>query len=312
MTLLFQCEGDTDGSMLQALRAALPEQQIRSWPDEVGRRDEIEQAVVWMPPEDFFDGLAHLTHIHLLAAGADQLLSHPGLPPSASLLRLEDAGMGDRMAEYVLYGVLHAQRRFGDLAEASRARRWARDIAVPTATEHRVGILGAGVLATLVARRLVANGYPVTCWSRSEKSLPDGIRGHVGEQGLASMLPHIDTLVCLLPLTEATHGILSAELFAKLQPGAYLINCARGGHLCETDLTAALDAGQLTGALLDVFQREPLPQAHPFWQDPRITVTPHLAAPSPVAGSIEQVAANIRAIACGGELSGIVDRSRGY
>lgn len=311
-TLLFQCEGDTDDQMLGALRAALPEHAIRRWPDEIGCRSDIDQAVVWMPPDDLFDGLGHLSHVHLLAAGTDHLLSHPGLPPTATVLRLEDAGMGEQMAAYVLYGVLHAHRRFVDLATAARQRRWAHDTRVVPAAEHRVGILGAGVLASRVAERLVDNGYPVACWSRGTRCLPAGVAGHVGDAGLDDMLARTDTLVCLLPLTDATRGILARPLFAKLRPGAYLINCARGGHLCETDLSAALDDGQLGGALLDVFQTEPLPDSHPFWQDPRIIVTPHLAAPSQVSGSIEQVAHNVRAIASGRELIGVVDRSRGY
>ena len=311
VSVLFHCHGD-DGRMLGALREALPGVDVRLWPDERGDPATITDAVAWLPPADFFDGLHALERVHALAAGVDNLLDHPGLPATASVIRLEDAGMGELMAEYVLLGVLHAHRGLPRLAAAQRAGRWAAETRTPPAARFGVGILGAGVLGATVARRLVANGYPVGCWSRTAKRLPPGVVGHVGRDGLHECLRGARVLVCLLPLTGQTRDILDAALFARLPEGAYLINVARGEHLVEADLLAALDGGRLDGALLDVFREEPLPAGHPFWTHPRITVTPHLAAPSPLRESAAQVAANLAAVARGERPSGTVDRARGY
>ena len=311
--VLYHCEGD-EGGMLAALRAAFGKRaldvELYRWPE--GERSAITDAVVWKPPADFFDGLTALERVHSLAAGVDHLLAHPGLPAAVEVIRLEDAGMAEPMAEYVLHGVLHAQRRFPELDAAARERRWARDIDIPSAAAFGVGILGAGVLARAVAVRLRANGYPVSCWSRTEKSLPDGIAAHTGRDGLERCLAGAHALVCLLPLTEATRDVLDAELFSRLPRGAYLVNPGRGEHLVEADLLAALDEGRLGGAMLDVFRTEPLPPGHPFWKDPRITVTPHVAAPTPTDTATAQVADNFAAIARGGTPSGRVDRERGY
>ena len=311
MAVLFHCDGDADGRMLEALRAALPHETIRCWPAR-GEPSDITDAVVWLPPPDFFDGLTALERVHSLSAGVDRLLEHPGLPARATVLRLEDAGMGARMAEYVLYGVLHAQRRFPGLAAAARSRRWSHDLDAADAEGFGVGILGAGALGGIVAARLLANGYPVSCWSRTPRTLPAGVLNRVGEAGLDECLASANALVCLLPLTPATRDILDATLFARLPAGAYLINPGRGEHLVEDDLLAALASGRLAGALLDVFRTEPLPPSHPFWSEPRITITPHVAAPSPVRASTAQVAANFAALARGAVPSGTVDRARGY
>lgn len=311
--------------MLGALRERLPEHVIQAWPD-VTEASKVRHTVVWMPPENFFDGLSNLKHIHAVAAGVDQLLTHPGLPTDAAIYRLEDAGMGVKMSEYVLYGVLHAHRRFPTLQEAQREGRWARETRTASAARWQVGILGAGFLGSMVASRLVQNGYPVTCWSRTSRALPEGVSGSVGRNVLPGFLEQCNVLVCLLPLTDQTRGILNMELFKQLPDGAFLINPGRGEHLIESDLSAALDTGKLSGALLDVFATEPLPESHPFWSDPRVLITPHLAAPSPIRESMTSIASTIAALD-DNELSGEsssaesdsilldtarVDRNRGY
>jgi len=313
MSILFHCQGDDNGRMLQALREALPDHEIKLWPD-ASNPEAIKHAVVWMPPENFFDGLVNLEHVHAVAAGVDQLLTHKGLPPEVNIYRLEDAGMGVKMCEYVLYGVLHAHRRLPALLQAQRDGRWAREIRTVPASNWHVGILGAGVLGSLVASRLVANGYSCCCWSRSPRELPKGVEGMSGAESLGAFLKPCNVLVCLLPLTDQTRGILDAELFSQLQHGAFLINPGRGEHLVERELSAALDSGQLSGALLDVFATEPLPEIHAFWNDPRILITPHLAAPSSIEGSISRISKTI--LALDGSSSEIqtarVERSRGY
>lgn len=311
--VICHCEGD-DGALFETLRESvgkrLPDVEVHRWPD--GDRVGITDAVVWKPPASFFDGLSGLERVHSFAAGVDHLLDHPGLPPEVTVIRLEDAGMAEPMSEYVLHAVLRAQRRVPLLEAAARGRHWTDGIDFPHAAAFGVGILGAGVLARAVATRLALNGYPVSCWSRTEKTMPEGVSNHVGEQGLERCLAAANVLVCLLPLTDATRDVLDAGLFARLPRGAYLVNPGRGEHLVEADLLAALDDGRLGGAMLDVFRTEPLPSEHPFWRDARITVTPHIAAPTPADAASEQVAGNLSAIARGGAPSGLVDRERGY
>ncbi len=297
--------------MLQALRERLPNRTIYQWPD-CKDKTTVTQAVVWQPPEDFFADLINLQQVLLLAAGVDHLLQHPGLPDHIEILRLLDAGMGKKMAEYVLYGVLHAHRRMPVLQSAQRNQTWDSSVQTRNADRFHVGILGAGALGCQVAVRLQANGYQIGCWSRTPTKLPAGIQNHVGPEGLPELLVNADVLVCLLPLTRSTRGMLNQKTFAQLPRGAFLINAGRGDHLVENDLLAAVQEGQLSGALLDVFSTEPLPIAHGFWAEPRILVTPHLAAPSPINESIAQIGDNIERMERGVPPLGCVDRERGY
>lgn len=304
--------------MLQALRSALQtDKHAHSVFDAsdattVYERSSIDAAICWQPPADFFDGLTKLSHVYALAAGVDQLLEHPGLPETATVVRLLDAGMSEQMAEYVLYGVLRAQRQFHEFDVAQADAKWVHGVPVQRACDTHIGILGAGVLATAVADRLQTNGYPVSCWSRSSRNMPSGI-GHVhGELQLASFLSSCEVLVCLLALTDDTRNILNAERFYQLPKGAFVINCARGQHIKDVDLLNALDDGHLSGAMLDVFHHEPLERNHPFWSHPRVFVTPHEAARSLPEESVAQVLDNIKRVERGTEPKGIVERSRGY
>ena len=317
MTILFYCEGD-DGSMLSHLRNelhSLPSAQVlvdaADLPDDFDRAS-VTAALVWNPPADFFNGLSSLTHVYALSAGVDKLLSHPGLPADISLIRLQDAGMSEQMAEYVLYGVLHAQRHFHTLGKAQLHAEWLRGLPVKSARDFHVGILGAGVLAVAVAHRLAANGYLVSCWSRTSKTPVEGISMVCGVNALPKLLPTCDALVCLLPLTADTAGILDTALFRQLPRGAFIINCARGEHLVDNDLVSALDEQHLSGALLDVFHQEPLPEQHPFWQHPAIVITPHEAARTLPREAALQIVRSMQQVEQGQTPAGLVDRSRGY
>jgi glyoxylate/hydroxypyruvate reductase A len=313
VNILFYCEGD-DGTLLQAFRTRLPDHHIVDWRSEriTTAACNITAAIVWLPPDDFFEAAPDVREIYALAAGVDQLLVHPGLPVNATIIRLCDAGMAQQMAEYVLYGVLHAQRQMGMFRQAQVSRQWAHDITAKPAGATRVGILGAGALGSRVAERLSLNGYTVSCWSRSPQ-IPDQRLAHaVGREALPGFLSTSDVLVCLLPLTDDTAGILDAVLFAQLPEGAFLINPGRGGHLVEADLLDALQTGRLSGALLDVFCVEPLPACHRFWTHPSIILTPHVAAKSLVAESVDQIVESMHTFARGGIPPGVVDRHRGY
>lgn len=312
MKILTYCHND-DGQLQSTLRQRLSNHQLFDYNDDTPiPKSSIEAAIVNSPPSDFFDGLDNLRHAYTISAGVDHLLNHPGLPAEVSIVRLCDAGMAPQMAEYVLYGVLHAQRQMHEFRLVQSSGQWQNDIPVKSAANTHVGILGAGALGAQVAQRLAANGFSVCCWSRTPHSLGEGITGAHGESALPEFLSHCDVLVCMLPLTDATRGILGANLFKHLARGAYLINPARGAHLVDDDLLHALDEYQLSGAMLDVFNEEPLPPEHPFWQHPRIIVTPHVAAKSLVNESVDQIVSSINSVENGELPAGLVDRQHGY
>jgi glyoxylate/hydroxypyruvate reductase A len=214
------------------------------------------------------------------------------------------------MSEFVTLAVLRLHRQDLDYLAQQRAGEW-RELAQKNAGERKVGILGFGTIGEATGRMLKAIGFPVLGWSRSGKTLP-GFAMHAGAEGLAVLLAASDILVCLLPLTPATEGILSARLFAQLPRGAGLVNAGRGSHLVEADLIPALDSGQLSGAVLDVFRDEPLPPAHPFWRHPRILVTPHIAGVTNPATAAAIMAEAIRRFEAGQPVANMVDLRRGY
>jgi glyoxylate/hydroxypyruvate reductase A len=307
MSILFYCDGDHDNSFLTAFQQHLPKHTINVWP-QCPDKFAITTAIVWKPPVDFFDGLDSLQHVLSIAAGVDHLLDHPGLPDNVNVVRLADAGMAQLMAQYVLYGVLHAHRKMHELRNAQYSAHWVESFSIASAEQFRVGILGAGELGSVVAQRLMQNDYPVSCWSRTPKDFP-GVQHHTD---LDELLPTVNALVCLLPLTPQTKHILNASLFAKLQQGAFIINPGRGDHLAEDDLIPALDSGHIGGALLDVFCTEPLPQSHPFWQHKKIIITPHIAAQTPSNHAVQQITHSIALLEQGKKPRGLVDRQRGY
>lgn len=310
MSILFSCQNDADKQIENRLRQSLPNEVIYTHPD-LSAIDKIDFAVIWQPPINFFDGLHNLQAIFSIAAGVDHVLEHPGLPENVPIVRLLDAGMGEKMAEYVLYGVLHAQRRFAIYQQAQREKTWAHDAGTVHARDFHVGILGLGTLGRCVAERLHLNGYHVSGWSKSYKSISN-IMSFTGEDGLRTMLATTNVLVCLLPLTNNTRHFLNQRLFSMAPPGLFVINLARGAHLVDHDLIDALNSGQLSGALLDVTDPEPLPPTHSFWTDNRIILTPHIAGPTQEQESVQQIVDNIKRFRRGEPLSGVVNTQNGY
>ncbi len=317
MNILFYCDGDA-GTLQSSFRRAL---EVPAFAHALidGHKDSlsvdpstITAAIVWLPPDDFFDKLENLTHVFALAAGVDQLLEHPGLPTSVSVVRLQDAGMAEQIAEYVLYGVIRAQRNFHEYDVAQKQNQWLHGLPVKRKTDIHIGMLGAGTLGSVAAKTLADNGYQVTCWSRTPKTLAKSVHSVSGAHALPAFLGRCDVLVCLLPLTPDTHGILDTSLFKQLPRNAFVINCARGAHLVDVDLLNAIDEGHLSGAMLDVFHHEPLAQNHPFWGHPRILVTPHEAARSLADESLEQILHSIRQLDLGQTPNAAVNRSQGY
>ncbi|MGY2053056.1 2-hydroxyacid dehydrogenase [Methylobacterium sp. JK268] len=268
-------------------------------------------ALAWFPPADAFARYPNLEAVCSIAAGVDSLLASPGLPPDLPVVRVVDPEQARAMSCFVLWHVLGHLRRFRTFAENQARALW-QPLGQRAAGEVTVGLLGAGRMGAQVGRDLAHLGFPVLAWSRSARPPEPGIVHRHGAEGLADLLARSDVLVNLLPLTPDTRGILNADLFRRMKPGATLVQVGRGDHLVEADLLAALDTGHLEAAALDVFSVEPLPPDHPFWHHPRILVTPHEAcdaSPAAVAAMLRDTAA---AIATGNPIPNAVDRARGY
>jgi len=310
MRILFYSQTDDPAKWLPALAAALPEADLRAWQE--GDNDPADYALVWKPPAAMLQGRSDLKGIFNLGAGVDAILQmEDALPAGVPVIRLDDAGMAIQMAEYVTHAVLRYYRRFDLLDDRARAGEWRRDVRPFQKSDFPVGILGLGVLGAKVAQALLPFGFPLRGWSRSSKEVP-GVECYAGDAGLDAFLRSTRVLVCMLPLTSSTDGILNRANLQKLNAGAYLVNVARGAHLVEEDLLALIDEGHVAGATLDVFRTEPLPKDHPFWTEPRITVTPHVAAFTLLDESVRQIAGKIRVLQRGEPVAGIVDRMKGY
>jgi glyoxylate/hydroxypyruvate reductase len=308
VALLFLSPDDPADLWRQELSSRMPELEFRVWP-EVGDAGDVELALVWRPPQGELARYPNLKAILSLAAGVDGLLADPELP-DVPIARMVDPSLTRTMIEYVLLAVLRHHREFDRFEREQRARRWAYAFP-PQAAESWVGVMGLGELGAAAARLLASHGFQVLGWSRGPKSLP-GVQSYAGRSELHTCLHRTEILVCLLPLTAETRGILDAAAFADLPHGAFVINVARGEHLVETDLIEALDSGRLAGATLDVFRDEPLPADHPLWAHPKVLVTPHVASYSWPATAAEGVVENIRRALSGQPLAHQVDRAKGY
>jgi glyoxylate/hydroxypyruvate reductase A len=289
------------------LEAADPQLDVVVWPDP--RFREAEVATGWETPPGLYEEMPRLRLVHGIAAGVDNITA--GLDPArARVCRVVDPNLRDGMLQFVLWSVLYFHRRF-DLALANQARReWNRPPQMP-ASGCRVGFMGLGELGGFIAGALASLGYPVKGWSRGPKAI-DGVETFSGEQGLAPFLAATDVLVCLLPLTAATRGILAKPLFDQLPAGAALVHCGRGEHLVEQDLHDAVSSGRLRGAVIDVFEQEPAPPDHPFWTTPGIVVTPHMASMASFETVVAQIARNVARLRAGEPLLNEVDLALGY
>lgn len=311
MTLLFISEVDRADWWQSELAKASPGLDVRAWPD-VGKAEDIEYALVWKPRAGELAKLPNLKAIFSLGAGVDHIFADPDLPDGVPVTRVVDADLTAGMSEYVLLHVLRYHRNQPVFDEQQRNHVWdMRMSEMRQARETRVGILGLGEIGSDAAVKLSMMGFDVAGWSRTPKQM-HGVKTFAGNAEFASFLGRTHILVCLLPLTPATTGILNIETFAAMPQGGYVINAGRGGHLVEPDLIPALESGQLAGATLDVFATEPLPADHPFWDHPKITVTPHNASVTDPRSVAVQVAENIRRHRAGEPLLNLVDREAGY
>lgn len=292
-----------------ALAAALPDETLLF---ERGRvsDDDIHAALVANPSRGALRGLPHLEFVQSLWAGVEGLLADDTLPAGVPLARMVDPAMNEAMAQTALWAVLSVHRDHYAYARQQREARWQ---AWPQrrADEVRVLVLGLGQMGARSALKLAANGYAVSGWSTRPAALAGVATAH-GDAALPALLGAADVVVNLLPLTPATRGFFDAARLAQLAPGAALVNLARGAQIVDADLLAALDAGRLSQAVLDVFAEEPLPASHPYWRHPRVTVLPHAAAQTDPRSAAKIAARNLRAWRLGLPIENLVDRQRGY
>ena len=299
----------------ESMRRQAPDIDIRVWPDKIGRLADIIYAVAWLPPANVLSSLPNLKVIFSLGAGVDAILKDPTLPDGVPIVRVNEPDLTMRMSEYVVLHVLMHHRQQRRLDENQRNRC---GISFPThaASAITVGIMGLGVMGGDAASKLAMLGFKVVGWSRTRKTIP-GVQCYAGESEFDSFLERTDILVCLLPHTPETTGIINRELIRKLsRKGPFgapiLINAGRGKQQVESDILAALDAGELHAATLDVFETEPLPPDSRLWDHPKVTVTPHAAADSDPETITAYVLSQIRRHQNGFPVENIVDRKRGY
>lgn len=285
-----------------------PEIAFHQWPF-AGDPATVRYLAAWEAPENLGDLFPNVELVFSTGAGIDQFKINR-VPPRVPVVRMIESGLVAGVVEYATLAVLTVHRDWLRYLDAQRRAAW-EPIRVLPAAARRIGVLGLGVMGQAVLRSLHGFGFQCAGWSRSQYRLP-GVDCFAGEDGLEAMLARTDILLCLLPLTEATRGILSRSLFRRLPPGAVLINIGRGGHLVDDDLLEALDGGQLSSAILDVFNTEPLPADHPFWHHPRIMLTPHIASMTQPETAVAAVLENIRRHREGRPLLGLIDRQRGY
>lgn len=281
-------------------------------PEDVTDPAEVRFAICWQAGPDAFAPYANLGLAMSIGAGVDDLMAHPGLGPDIAIARVRDPHQAALMAGYAAHEVLHVSRGFGQMAASAAEHRW-EPIPMRAPEETTIAVLGNGTMGQAVTRALGALGFTlrVACRTAPSEPLPS-VSYHIGETGPKEAAEGADFLINILPLTPATDGILNAALFSKMARGSWLIQIGRGENLDEADLVSALNEGQLAGATLDVFRQEPLPQDHPFWQDARLRITPHIASDSVPAVVAQQVVETARQLRDGMPLSMGVDRKRGY
>lgn len=294
---------------LAEMRRQAPHHDLHRWPD-IDEPGLIEAAVVWTPAADLFKSLTRLRAIVLPGAGVDQLWRHSEIPPDIPIVRLADPVMASRMAEYVLSMVLDHHRGFARYRRQQADLVWRRHHHADPG-DIQVGVMGLGVMGGAVVRHLAAIGYDVIGWSRRLKAI-DGVQTLAGDDAFHRFLGQSQILVCTLPLTPQTKGLLNEATFSKLPDDSLVINVARGDHLVVPDLLQAIDDGKLSGAVLDVFRDEPLPPESPLWHHPRITITPHVASLSNPITGVKQIVHALDIIEAGDMPDHVVDRKAGY
>ena len=309
MHISFCCTDTKAQPWLDGLQAALPGARVTQWQPGA---DAADYAVVWAPPQQFFDEQTELRGVFNIGAGVDALMNLR-MPVDVPVFRLEDAGMSAQMAEYVCHAVIRHFREFDAYEADETNNKWSYRKPL-SRRDFPIGVMGLGVLGKRVSQALAHFDFPVLGWSRSAKAI-DGVQCFAGPAEFNDFLAATRVLVCMLPLTLETENIIRRDTLSRLLPGAYVINVARGHHVVDEDLIALIDNGHVAGAALDVFRQEPLPPAHSFWKHPKIRVTPHMSARTFRGEGLRQITGKIKALSNGApfaSLGGVVDLKKGY
>lgn len=307
MTVLYKSDPVRGAIWAERFAELAPDIPFRVWPD-IGDPAAIRYLIAWQP-DDLAVTLPNLEAVFSVGAGVDQL-DLTRIPTHLPVVRMIEPGIVDGMIEYVTEAVLAIHRDLFDYALQQQARLW-KPLPLRPAASRRVGVLGLGVLGTAVLQRLRLFGFPCAGWSRSPRDI-EGVECFAGEATFDAFLARTDVLVCLLPLTDATRGLLDQRVFAGLPKGASIVHVGRGPQLVASDLLAALDCGQIHSAVIDVTDPEPLPPDHPFWTQPRVRITPHIASATCAVTAADAVLENLRRHQAGEPMIGEIDRARGY
>lgn len=308
MSILYRSDAPRAAAWASYFAEHAPDLDFRVWPD-AGKLDEVEYLIAWQAPAEFLATLPRLKVLFSSGAGVDHV-DFSAVPAHVPIVRMVEPGIINGMVEYVSLAVLALHRDFFDYVAAKAARVW-NPLEVPPASARSIGVMGMGSLGRAVLERLGTYGFRLRGWNRSLRRM-DGVESFAGPDQLQPFLEGCDILICLLPLTPATRGILNRKLFSALPAGAALINVGRGPHLVDADLVEALDSGRLSRAILDVTDPEPLPAEHPFWTHPRVFLTPHVASMTQPETAAPILLENVRRYRRGEPLLNLIDRSRGY
>lgn len=308
MALLYKADPVRGAEWKALIAEKSPGLACHVWP-ETGDPALVRYLAVWEPPEDMMTRFPRTEIVFSTGAGVDQF-DLSVLPAHIPLVRMVEPGIVESMVEYVTMAVLALHRDLPFYVKDKENRQW-NPVRIMSAGKRTVGIMGLGRLGEAVCRQLLRFGFPVVGWNRSPRVI-DALTCYAGAAALPDFLERCDILVCLLPLTSETSGILDAQLFSRLPRGASLVNVARGRHLVQDDLLAALDSGQITSAFLDVTDPEPLPQDHVLWAHPHVMITPHIASMTRPEAAVDFVLETIKRHKAGLPLEGVVDRLRGY
>ncbi len=309
MSIAFISSFDIAHEWVPLIQAAYPDETVVSWPD-IGDAKDVEMAFVAKPPPGALATLPDVKLIVSMWVGVDGMMADSTHPRQVPLTRMVDPGMTSLMTESVLLHVLSLHRRLPEYRAMQVKKEW-RQLDQPLAPERRVGILGLGSLGSDAGLKLASLGFDVAGWSRTAKDIP-GIKSFAGEAALTPFLNRTEILVSLLPLTDATKGMIDAPFLAQLPKGAGFVNVARGAQVNDADLLAALDAGRISHAILDVFHVEPLPADHRYWTHPSVTVLPHVAANSPPWSCVNSATETVRLFRAGLPMPNQVDFVSGY
>lgn len=307
--LVYRGDGHIE-QWLDELGRALPQADVIGWKDGEPRPAPCDYAVIWAPSPALLEQIKQVKAVFLMGAGVDAIMKHGDALPQVPIIRIGDAGMADQMAEYVTYAVLRYFRQFPEYEAHERERNW-HPLPHCERGQFPVGVMGTGKLGMRVVGALRHFGFPVRVWSRTQKDIA-GVECFAGTGQLEPFLRGTRALACLLPLTPDTHGLFDRERLRQLPQGAFIINVSRGAIFVEDDLLTLVKDGHIQGAMLDVFEDEPLHRDHPLWTEPRVTVTPHISGRTIVNESVRQIVDKIAALEQGQPVDDVVDRNRGY